>query len=115
MPEMVAYCGLHCDECKILKASEAKDYDQKVQIAKRWSDEFNIMFKPEDATCEGCKSEVLSGWCRSICKVRPCAEEKKVKTCAQCSNYPCDVLKEFLLEEPVAKKNLETIRNTLKF
>jgi hypothetical protein len=115
MPEMMAYCGLRCDECKILKVTQARDYEQKKQTAKRWSDQFEIKFKPEDVTCEGCKSDVLSGWCRSICKMRPCAEERNVETCAHCDNYPCDVLKKFLSEEPVAKENLETIRRTLRF
>lgn len=112
---MIAYCGLHCDECKILKATQAKDYGQKKQIAKRWSDQFNIRFEPEDVTCEGCKSDVLSGWCRKICKMRPCAQERRVETCAHCDNYPCSELKEFLAEEPNAKENLETIRKTLRF
>jgi hypothetical protein len=113
MPEMIAYCGLNCDECSILKASRAKDYEQKKQIAKRWSDQFEIKFEPEDVTCEGCKSRVLSGWCRIICKVRPCVQEKKVKTCAHCENYPCDILKELLKDEPLAAKNLEAIRGSL--
>jgi hypothetical protein len=114
MPEMIAYCGLHCDECKILKATQTKDYEQKKQIAKRWSDQFNINFKLEDIDCEGCKSNVLSGWCLKICKMRPCAEERKVETCAHCDDYPCEKLKTFLLEEPIAKENLETIRKTLQ-
>ena len=113
MSEMIAYCGLHCDECEILKATQAKDYERKKQIAKRWSDQFNIKFKPGDVTCEGCKSGVLSGWCLKICKIRPCAEKRKVKTCAHCGDYPCEKLKEFLSKEPVATKNLEEIRKTL--
>jgi hypothetical protein len=113
MPEMTAYCGLCCDECKILKATQAKDYEQKRQIAKRWSEQFDIKFKPEDVTCKGCKSNMLSGWCLKICKIRPCAEKRKVKTCAHCSDYPCDVLRELLKDEPVAAKNLEKIHKTL--
>jgi hypothetical protein len=113
MREMIAYCGLRCDECNILKVTQAKDYEQKKQIAKRWSDQFNIKFKPEDIDCEGCKSNVLSGWCRNICKMRSCAEARKVETCAHCDDYPCEKLKEFLSEEPVAKENLEKIRKTL--
>jgi len=115
MTEMIAYCGLRCDECKILKATQAKDYEEKKRIAKHWSDQFDIKFKPEDVTCEGCKSDVLSGWCRNICKMRPCAKERKVETCAHCDNYPCDMLEEFLSEEHVAKENLEKIRKTLQF
>ncbi len=113
--EMTAYCGLQCNECKAFKATQTKDLEWKKQIARHWSDQFEIKFKPEEVTCEGCKSDVLSGWCRNICRMRPCAEERKVKTCAHCNNYPCDMLKQFLSEEPVAKENLETIRKTLQF
>jgi hypothetical protein len=112
MSEMIAYCGLHCNECEMFKATQAKDYEQKKQIAKRWSDQGEIKFKPEDIDCEGCKSDVLSGWCRKICKIRPCAEERKVETCAHCNDYPCGKLKEFLSNEPVATENLEKIRKT---
>jgi hypothetical protein len=115
MSEMIAYCGLPCNECEILKAVQAKDDEHKKRIAKRWSDQFNIEFTLEDVNCEGCKSDVLSGWCRKICKIRPCAENRKVKTCAHCDNYPCDMLKKFLSTEPVATKNLEKIRKTLQF
>jgi hypothetical protein len=115
MSDMMAYCGLLCDECRILKATQAEDYEEKKRTAKKWSDQFGIEFKPEDVTCEGCKSEVLSGWCEKICMVRPCAKERKVETCAHCDKYPCDMLKKLLLDEPVAKENLETIRKTLHF
>lgn len=95
---MIAYCGLHCNECKAFKATQAKDYEQKKQIARHWSDQGEIKFKPEDVDC----------------KIRPCAEEKKVKTCAHCDDYPCEELKEYLSTDPVATRNLEEIRKTLQ-
>jgi hypothetical protein len=113
MSEMIAYCGLHCNECEMFKVTKAKDYEKKKQIAKRWTEELKVEFKPEDIDCEGCKSDVLSGWCRKICKVRPCAEERKVKTCAHCDDHLCEKLKKFLTNEPVATQNLEKIRKTL--
>jgi hypothetical protein len=116
MSEMIAYCGLDCVECRAFKATQAKDYELKRQIAKHWSDQGEIKFKPEDIDCNGCKSDTISGFCRKICKIRPCAQERQVKTCAHCDNYPCDILKEFLSkEEAVATKNLEKIRKTLGF
>jgi hypothetical protein len=99
----------------MFKVTQAKDYEQKKQIAKRWSDQFDVKFKSEDVDCKGCKSDVLSGWCLKICKVRPCAEERKVKTCAHCDDYPCEKLKELLKTiEPAAAENLEKIRKTLQ-
>jgi hypothetical protein len=111
---MIAYCGLHCNECKAFEATQARDYEQKKQIARHWSDQGEIKFKPEDVDCHGCKSDTISGFCRKLCKIRPCAEEKKVKTCAHCDDYLCEELKEYLSTDPVATRNLEEIRKTLQ-
>jgi hypothetical protein len=114
MSEMIAYCGLDCAECNAFKATLAKDSEWKKQLAKKWSEGLKVEFKPEDIDCDGCMSDRISGWCRKICKMRPCAEEREVKTCAHCGDYPCGKLKEFLSKEPIATKNLETIRKTLQ-
>jgi hypothetical protein len=114
MSEMTAYCGLDCSECKAFKATQTKDLERKKEIAKQWTGDDKVEFKPEDINCNGCKSDIISGWCRKICKIRPCAETKKVKTCAHCTDYPCGKLEEFLSKEPVATKNLERIRKTLQ-
>jgi hypothetical protein len=114
MSEMIAYCGLDCSECKAFKATQKKDFERKKEIAKQWTEGLNVAFKPEDINCKGCKSDTLSGWCRKICKIRPCAEEKKMKTCAHCDDYPCGKLKEFLSDEPVATENLAKIRKMLE-
>jgi hypothetical protein len=110
----MAYCGLDCAECKAFKVTQAHDTEEKKQMAKRWAEQLKVEFEPEDINCEGCKSSVLSGWCRKICKIRPCAEERKVETCAHCDDYPCEKLKEFLSNEPIATENLEKIRKTLQ-
>jgi len=112
--EMIAYCGLNCDECKAFKATQKRDFEWKKQIAEHWMEQLKVEFEPQDAECNGCKSGVISGWCRKICRIRPCAQEKNVKTCAHCDNYPCSMLKEFLSkEEPAARENLQKIRETL--
>jgi hypothetical protein len=114
MYEMIAYCGLDCSACKAFEATQKEDFERKKELAKQWTEGLKVEFKPEDINCNGCKSDTISGWCRKICKIRPCAEDKKVKTCAHCNDYPCGKLKEFLLNEPVATKNLEKIRQTLQ-
>jgi hypothetical protein len=112
--EMIAYCGLDCNECKAFKATQTKDVEWKKRIAKHWSDQGEIKFKPEDVDCHGCKSDVISGFCRKLCEIKPCAEEKRVKTCAHCDDYPCEKLKEYLSTDPVATNNLEKIRRALQ-
>ena len=114
MSDMIAYCGLNCTECNAFKATHTKDIEWKKQLAKKWTDDDKVEFRPEDIDCDGCKSDRISGWCREICKVRPCAENRKVKTCAHCDEYQCEKLKKFLSKEPVAKKNLDDIWKTLR-
>jgi len=113
MAEMIAYCGLDCNKCNVLIATQKNDYEEKKKIAERWTKTLHVDFTPEDITCDGCKSERISGWCSKICKVRPCAEERKVETCAHCDDYACEKLKEFTSTEPEAKQKLEEIRKTL--
>ena len=112
--EMTAYCGLQCNECKAFKATRAKDIEWKKQIAKHWSDQSETKFKPGDVDCHGCKSDVISGFCRKLCVIRPCAEQKRVKTCAHCDVYPCEKLKEYLSTDPVATNNLDAVRKALQ-
>jgi hypothetical protein len=115
VPEMIAHCGLDCNECKAFKATQAKDSEWKKQIAKQWTEGLKVEFKLEDVDCRGCRSDTLSGWCRKICEIKPCAEERKVKTCAHCDDYPCGKLKEYLSDnDPAATKNLEKIRKSIQ-
>jgi hypothetical protein len=114
---MIACCGLDCTECKAFKATLAKDSERKEQLAKQWGEGLTVEFTLGDIDCNGCKSDVLSGWCRKICRIRPCAEERKVKTCAFCGDYPCEKLEEFLSKDSqgaMARENLERIRKTLR-
>jgi len=114
MSGMIAYCGLDCSKCDAFKATQAKDLERKKELAKQWTEGLNVGFGPEDIDCNGCMSYRISGWCRRICKIRPCAEQRKVKTCAHCDDYLCEKLEKFLSKEPVATKNLEEIRKSLR-
>jgi hypothetical protein len=113
MPEMIAYCGLDCNKCDAFIATREEDSERKKEMADRWTKSLNVEFRPEDIDCTGCMSDKISGWCTKVCKIRPCAETKKVKTCAHCEDYPCEKLQEFLSNEPGAAKTLGEIHRTL--
>jgi len=34
MAEMIAYCGLNCEECKAFKATQTENLEWKTQMAK---------------------------------------------------------------------------------
>jgi hypothetical protein len=111
--EMIAYCGLDCRKCDAFIATQNQDFQRKREMAERWTKSLNIKFGPEDIDCTGCMSTKISGWCTKVCKIRPCAETKKVKTCAHCRDYPCQELQKFLSDEPKAAKTLDEIHMTL--
>ena len=113
MSELIAYCGLDCAKCDAYIATQAGDTERMKQIADRWTRELKTDFSIEEILCDGCRSNRISGWCQRICSIRPCAEQKRLETCAQCSEYQCENLKRFLLDEPDAKEYLEEIRRSI--
>ena len=113
MSDLIAYCGLDCAKCDAYQATQDDDIELKKKTAERWSKELDTAFSIDDITCDGCKSERVSGWCLRICKIRPCAENKGISTCASCSEYTCDELDRFLSTEPAARSTLAELRKLI--
>jgi hypothetical protein len=110
MVKMTAYCGLACTDCDAYKATQNNDDKLRQVMAEKWSKEYNNPFKAEDINCDGCTAEGRHiGYC-SLCKIRTCAQGKKVKNCGWCTDYPCDGLNEFFKMAPQAKKTLDTVK-----
>jgi hypothetical protein len=112
--EMIAYCGIKCQECGAFIATMNNDDAKRNEVAEEWAKMYNPDIKPEDINCEGCLSEggVLFSHC-NVCGIRKCAGEKAVVNCAHCPDYACDKLIEFLKMVPDAKTTLDEIRSRL--
>lgn len=110
--EMVAYCGLVCNECPTYKATKKNDNKTKAKIAEEWSRQYQHLFKPEDINCDGCLAvgSVQIGYCQ-ICEIRKCCSERNVLNCGYCVEYPCYKLNNFHTKAVKAKDKLESIRN----
>jgi len=114
--KMVAFCGIVCDDCRALIATQRSDTELKKEVAKSWSTEKETL-KPEDIKCDGClpTRRRLFKFCE-ICEVRRCGCEKGVENCAHCREFPCEKLtglwKRFKITK--AKANLEKIRKKLR-
>ncbi|MEX0323294.1 MAG: DUF3795 domain-containing protein [Puniceicoccaceae bacterium] len=86
--DLGAYCGLYCGTCRMYTGGK----------------------------CTGCKGpvETMAAHCQK-CKIRPCAEEKGVKSCAECAEFPCDKIKAFHNpDKPMGRKaaaNCEAIKS----
>jgi hypothetical protein len=83
--KMAAPCGLPCFDCIVYLANEDPELRARV------SRQFGI---PErDVGCRGCRD--VQGKCPVVsmeCTVYPCAKEKGVTFCCDCSDFPCDSL-----------------------
>jgi len=78
-----AYCGLYCGSCPAFLKT------------KKEVEEGRNIFEGDDAACLGCKSEVVSKWCR-ICGMKSCSKTKGFDTCADCTEYPCEMIDNFV-------------------
>lgn len=115
MVEMLAFCGIRCDQCDTFQATQTNDDARRRQIAERWSKQFKADFRPEQMNCTGCRS--ASGpvffYC-SMCAVRKCARERGVPTCAHCDDYGCSTLQQFWQVSPENRHLLDAVRKELQ-
>ena len=92
---------MYCSVCSILAAIKNNDQALKEGLASFFDT------SPENMVCEGCMSEKPFQFART-CSVRACAQEKRLEGCHQCSDFPCNNIRNFPLE-PARDKILESI------
>lgn len=113
---IIAFCGISCLDCPAYKATIANDNELRKSVAETWSsDEFPLAAK--DVNCLGCVDLDNPVMCFvGKCKVRKCAAEKGVGTCASCGDYACEILQEVWNHtgDGEARKNLDAIRKTME-
>ena len=114
MENLIAFCGICCNECEAYIATQNNDDTQRIRIAESWSKQWNADIKPEDINCDGCAVESDShfNYC-NICEIRTCGIARDVINCAYCVNYPCDKLDVVFKMLPKAQKTLGDINATL--
>ena len=100
MPEMTACCGIDCSACAAQIATRTNDDALRRKTAVEWSKQFGR------TTAAG----PHVGYCESMCEIRKCARGRKLNTCADCGDYSCHTLGDFVKNVPDAKARLEAIR-----
>ena len=83
--ELTAPCGLDCFNCNLYKENLTDEYRARVAAYRG--------IAPEEVACEGCRAE--GGKCRYAygdCATWNCAQEKRVKYCFECGEFPCGLL-----------------------
>ena len=101
-----SYCGLYCGACPILLANERGEVEKRAA-------EGGV--EPEVLLCSGCKSETIAVFCTD-CEMRQCARDRRLDSCRECDEYPCQMLKNFRADEhphhSAVLKNLESMHET---
>ncbi len=117
---MLAYCGLECTTCPIHVATLEPDplvrSSLRARIAQQCTEVYGMPVKAEEVTdCDGCTSQsgrLFSGCMK--CGIRSCARERRLLSCAFCSDYPCAALLSHFTLDPEAQSRLEMIRSSQK-
>jgi hypothetical protein len=92
MTKIIASCGNDCSECPRYNAYPYEKTQEELRhTAQLW---MKIGYRDhivseEEISCTGCKSQ---NWCRY--NVVQCCEERGIRTCAECGEYPCVNMKE---------------------
>ena len=109
MKNMIAYCGLDCENCDAYLATVNNDQELRKKTAKLWAELNNAPIFPEHINCEGCRVDgVKTVFCDSMCGIRQCAMKKGVNTCGDCSDLEkCSIISAILENNPSALINLK--------
>lgn len=103
--EMLAYCGLYCDQCSARVAYAEQDLKHVEQYpAKHIRERLNL----SNSDCEGCKGRNICG----PCAIKDCAVQKAINSCAECGDFPCALLDTFENDGlPHHRQAVENLRN----
>ncbi len=103
---MTAYCGKDCLACPVHQATMEGSEALRSWISSVYLEHFDRRL--ESVRCEGCLSDgCLPG---AECKVRRCAVQLGIKSCAECDEYPCGRLEGILAGDPEALDCLNALR-----
>jgi hypothetical protein len=120
-PEDVAYCGVDCGACDVLKATVHGDAEALRRAHVLWAKTAQQHWgmktlDPAILKCQGCRTEgegIFRG-CR-LCPMRRCVKGKGLTSCGLCPGWEgCERLGHILADYPEARGNLERVRADAK-
>ncbi len=105
---MIAVCGLVCDKCDILQATN--DPKMAQEIAGWFKKERNEDVKLEDIRCLGCKGDRAKHWSPDCWILQCCVDQKGLEYCYQCGEFPCRKLIQWSKSSERYKEALDRLR-----
>ncbi len=110
---MLAPCGIDCSECEIFVA--ARDPAAAEHLAEQWRS-WNPKAEASWFRCQGCRGDRSVRWTED-CAIAACAEEKGIRFCSECGEFPCKRLEDWAAAYPHHQKafdRLVEMRGTAK-
>lgn len=92
MQKITAACGNDCSACPRYVAPPYEKSDEELKYtAELWLEigYRDRLVSNEEISCIGCRPE---NWCRYL--VVKCCEDKGIKNCSECAEFPCDNIRE---------------------
>ena len=88
--KLVGICGLYCGTCPNYLACRENDAEQLERISQKYG------IPAEEIRCDGCLSDRVMSFCKECPHgFRQCTSQHKVTWCFECSDFPCQRLKDF--------------------
>lgn len=97
MGEMLSRCCFRCEICLAFRRNVERE-DRRQELSDAWYRYFGFRVEPEEIMCDGCTADPHVKTQDSGCPVRPCVLERGLENCSACSDYPCDSIRERLID-----------------
>lgn len=106
---MIAYCGLNCEQCDARIATMNNDDDLREKTAKLWTELNGVTITKDMINCVGCCADgIKTPYCESLCPIRKCAMGKKYISCRDCSELEkCEIVGMVISNNDEALNNLK--------
>lgn len=114
MNELIACCGLDCEQCDARIATLTNDNALREKTAALWTKLNGVTITPEMICCTGCRTRgAKTPFCDSLCPIHNCVREKGLDTCADCARMDdCQTLGRITANNPPARENLKQLRRS---
>jgi hypothetical protein len=92
-------------------ATRKNDATERKRIAEKFTKQYGEEYTLDDIKCDGCTSNSsrVFRYC-TLCMVRKCGRDRKVRNCAFCGDYPCEKVSRVFARHAKARETLDTIR-----
>lgn len=111
MKQLIACCGLNCENCDARIATINNDNELREKTAKKWSELNNVEITAEAINCMGCRIDGMKTiFCSTLCEICKCVYAKGFDTCGDCKELEsCLIVGTILKHAPEAKENLYSL------